>query len=183
MVLSLWSSLHYLSFVSQDTMAYCRKTIEIFTEASTGWEIIIRDDEDVSPDLAILLPRADIRMEVSCDLSCGNVRVSRDVISHTRCSITSSTCPRIKCKSFWRKNESSLDIADKADIKSGMKSQHCIVFAATRGTQQIILISISISFLEMSSFKMKVNDLKTKKPNEETLEWKIPLFSSFKSVP
>ena len=37
-------------------MAYCRKTIEIFTEASTGWEIIIRDDEDVSPDLAILLP-------------------------------------------------------------------------------------------------------------------------------
>ena len=56
MVLSLWSSLHYLSFVPQDTMAYCRKTIEIFTEASTGWEIIIRDDEDVSPDLAILLP-------------------------------------------------------------------------------------------------------------------------------
>ena len=37
-------------------MAYCRKTIEIFTEASTGWKIIIRDDEDVSPDLAILLP-------------------------------------------------------------------------------------------------------------------------------
>ena len=116
------------------------------------------------------------------ELSCGNVRVSRDVISHTRCSITSSTCPRIKCKSFWTKNESSLDIADKADIKSGMKSQHCIVFAAARGTQQIILISISISFLEMSSFKMKINDLKPKEPIEETFEWTIPLFS-FKSVP
>ena len=63
----------------------CRKTIEIFTEASTGWEIIIRDDEDVSPDLAILPPRADIRMEVSCPAatseSAGTSSVTLGVLS------------------------------------------------------------------------------------------------------
>ena len=41
-------------------------TIEIFSEASAGGEIIIRDDEDISPDLLILPPQADIRLEVSC---------------------------------------------------------------------------------------------------------------------
>ena len=49
------------------------------------------DDEDVSPDLDILPPWADIRtvMEVSCPPA--TTTVSRDVISHAECSITSTT--------------------------------------------------------------------------------------------
>ena len=57
----------------------------MFTEASAGGEIIIRDDEDISPDLVILPPRADIRMEVSCPRatvpSAGTSSVTLNVLS------------------------------------------------------------------------------------------------------